>query len=390
VNLFKKSPEKKLASPKNGRKLAIVGAHPRTRDEAPWDDKNFDIWAFNEALSVDPEKRWIKRADLIFQMHLPAIWKNPQNRNDPHYYEWLQNQRDVPIYMFEKYPEVPMAIEYPFEGIREMLLGSMTVDSEKGRKDFFTSTIAYSTALGLYLGYEEIHWYGIELEVQAEYQFQRDSACFWAGVCVGRGVPFIAHSQIFDMPLYGKESFVSIDKQKFLDNIERLAPECNRLVDVYNEQNKVYEAAYKKLKDNNAESVKEEFKNAVIAQGNAAGNYGLVDGARQENARYHARAKAMQEASGSYVFSRHEFERDANSIKQKLNEVKMQFASVSGQCNQLLVGLENKFDKRRRLQLEELKKYTDEFIKLNGMIGLHQGGAEEDLRLRELMNDDKQ
>jgi redox-sensitive bicupin YhaK (pirin superfamily) len=64
----------------------------------------------------------------------------------------------------------------------------------------------------------------------------------------------------------------------------------------------------------------------------------------------------MLEASGSYVFSRHEFERDANSIKQKLNEVKMQFASVSGQCNQLLVGLENKFDKRRRLQLEELKK----------------------------------
>lgn len=390
MNLFKKSPEKKLEHPKNGRKLAIVGAHPRTRDEAPWDDKNFDIWAFNEALSVEKEKRWIKRADLIFQMHLPAIWKNPQNRNDPRHLEWLTQQREVPVYMFEKYEEVPMAVKYPFDGIRDMLLGSLTVDSEKGRKDFFTSTIAYSTALALYLGYEEIHWFGIELEVQAEYQFQRDSACFWAGVCVGRGVPFFAHSQIFDMPLYGKESFVTIDKQKFLDNIERYVVECNKRVGIYNEKQKTYEAAFKKLQNNNADHVKEEFKKVTLEQAEAAGSFGMVDGARQENARYHARAVAMLEASGSYVFSRHEFERDSNSIKQKMNEIKAQVLQTSGRCQHLLESLENKFDSRRRKQLAELKQATDAFIELNGRMGEYMGGSEEDLKLRELMNDDKQ
>jgi hypothetical protein len=371
------------------KKLAIVGAHPRTRDDAPWDDKDFDIWAFNEALSVDLEKRWIKRADVIFQMHLPAIWRNPLNRNDPRHLEWLKTQRDVPVYMFEQYEDVPMAKKYPFDGIRDMLLGSLTVDSEKGRKDFFTSTIAYSTALGLYLGYKEIHWYGIELEVMAEYQFQRDSACFWAGVCVGRGVKFVAHSQIFDMPLYGLESFVTIDKQKFLDRATSLEPGCNKAIEAYNEKKKLTVETFKKLKDNNAEYIKVALKDAVQAQAQAAQEYGMIDGARQENMRYHARALAMLEASGSYVFSRHEFERDSNSIKQKRNELQQEWMRVSGICEQILNGLENKFDSRRRKAVDDLMINCNAWIELTGKMGLYTGGAEEDLRLRELMNDNK-
>lgn len=370
------------------KRLAIVGAHPRTRDDVDWDDKTLDIWAFNEALSV--EKRWIKRADLIFQLHLPAIWRNPLNRNDPRHLQWLQSQRDVPVYMLEKYEEVPMAVKYPFDEIREKLLSSFTVASEKGRKDFFTSTVAFSTALGLYMGYEEINWYGIELEVQAEYMFQRDSACFWAGIAVGRGVKFIAHSQMFDMPLYGLESFVSIDKQKFLDAAATKEAPKNESIAFYKQQKVITEAAFSKLKNNNADYVKEEFKNAVLAQADAAGKYGLIDGGLQEDMRYHGRALAMLDASGSYVFSRHEFERDSNSIKNKLNELRLEHAQCSGLCENKLVSLENKFDKKRRLDLDELKKETDRFIELTGRMGLYMGGADEDLKLRELMNDDKQ
>lgn len=391
MNFFKKSPEKKLQQfgNKKKKKLAIVGAHPRTRDDAPWDDKDFDIWAFNEALSIQSDKRWIKRADVILQMHLPAIWRNPLNRNDPRHLEWLKSNTEVPVYMFEKYEDVPMAVEYPFDGIREMLLGSLTVDSEKGRKDFFTSTIAYSTALGLYLGYEEIHWYGIELEVQAEYQFQRDSACFWAGICVGRGVKFVAHSQIFDMPLYGKESFVTIDKQKFLDRAAALEPPIKAAIEIYNEKKRLKEEAFKKLTNNNADHIKAEYKQAVNDQAEAAQNYGLVDGARQENMRYHSRAMAMLEASGSYVFSRHEFERDANTIKNNRNQLQVEWAQVAGMCEQSLASLENKFDSRRRKTLDELKVQADKYVELTGKMGLYTGGAEEDLKLRELMNDNK-
>ena len=386
----KKLIKNKLAYVSKKKKLAIVGAHPRTRDEAPWNDKDFDIWAFNEALSVEPEKRWIKRADLVFQLHLPAIWRNPLNRNDPRHLEWLHNQREVPVYMIEKYEEVPMAVKYPFDEIREKLLSSFTVASEKGRKDFYTSTVAFSTALGLYMGYEEIHWFGIELEVQAEYMFQRDSACFWAGVAAGRGVKFVVHSQMFDMPLYGIESFVSIDKQKFLDAAATKEAPKNASIAVYNEKKVVTEAAFAKLKNNNADHVKEEFKAAVLAQAEAAAQYGLIDGGLQEDMRYHGRALAMLEASGSYVFSRHEFERDANSIKQKLNELRLEHAQCSGFCENRLVSLENKFDKKRRTDLDELKKETDRFIELTGRMGLYMGGADEDLKLRELMNDDKQ
>jgi hypothetical protein len=65
--------------------VAIVGSHPRTRQEFDFNRKYCDIWAFNEAVS----QGWCTKADAVFQMHAPVIWKNPGNRNDPKHFEWL-------------------------------------------------------------------------------------------------------------------------------------------------------------------------------------------------------------------------------------------------------------------------------------------------------------
>ena len=135
------------------KRLAIVGAHPRTRDDVDWDDKTLDIWAFNEALSVAPEKRWIKRCDLIFQLHLPAIWRNPLNRNDPAHLNWL-HANPPPTLKDVGVTEIRLAMppEYkrpnPVEAYRtyyrenKLLLRKIVVYSKRGPPPFLAMSIA--------------------------------------------------------------------------------------------------------------------------------------------------------------------------------------------------------------------------------------------------------
>ena len=59
--------------------VAIIGSHPATRGDFDWERTDADVWGFNEALSAD----WFERADGIFQMHKPVIWRSKTNRNDP-------------------------------------------------------------------------------------------------------------------------------------------------------------------------------------------------------------------------------------------------------------------------------------------------------------------
>ena len=91
--------------------VAIVGTHPDTRDNAPFDDPSVDIWVFNEAASkrVKDDQPWAWRVDAVFQMHLPVIYKSKYNRSDPYYWQWLQEDHPFPIYMHDVDPEVPAA-----------------------------------------------------------------------------------------------------------------------------------------------------------------------------------------------------------------------------------------------------------------------------------------
>ena len=121
--------------------LAIIGSHSGTRGQYDWTRSDCDAWVFNEALSSsqvlrrsaeelrkrgDPIKAQIQEeqafvpddgVSAVFQLHLPAIWKNPKNRNDPHHYEWLKSGNTPDIYMLEAFEEVPRAIKYPLDEV---------------------------------------------------------------------------------------------------------------------------------------------------------------------------------------------------------------------------------------------------------------------------------
>jgi hypothetical protein len=371
--------------------LAIVGSHPRTRDNAPWDDPNVDIWAFNEVLSnkYNNEKgSFCKRATGIFQMHLPAIWKNPLNRSDAKHYEWLKTQTEAEIFMLDQYPEIPRCTAYPFKAITDALLPTLTIDSEMHRKEFFTCTVAYALALGIYRGYKKIDVYGAELETLSEYQYQRDSTCFWMGVAAGRGVDITIHSQMLDVPIYGMESFITIDKQKFIDNIARYSPQCDQAKQNYQTSKDGADALYRDLEER--DSVKDALEKAIFARAQAGQIFGILDGSRQENERYLARAKAMETASGHYVFSKHEFLKDISAIKTEREKVILQWSQVAGKCQTLMASIIGKKSRARREIYKELGAAIEQYIKLAVQIGMYTGGAEEDDRLSKLMDEVKQ
>jgi len=200
------------------KKLAIVGTHPDTRDNAPWNDGDFDIWVFNEAAMAnpietpdDPAKQWCKRWDACFQMHKPEIYTSPFNRSNTNHWDWLQKQHgDRPIYMQEQDPRVPNSCIYP-------LGQAVALTGEK----YFTSSFAYALALAAIQERTYIEIYGSDLVSNTEYSYQAECFKFWLAYLRGRGVTVVMKcwSNAFIAPMYGYEGEVQLGTEYYKERI---------------------------------------------------------------------------------------------------------------------------------------------------------------------------
>lgn len=203
-------------------KVAICGMATTSRHLAPYDDDSFEIWGLNESYwggHVGPDKTpYLKRWDRWFQMHPDWDYGRPHNFNHPLHYQWLTNapwtedelkaegdkenplhreflafcatnahRRDVnfPIYMLEVDDGVPKSTLYPILEI----IDSFGINSKNVK--WFTNSYAYMMALAIYMGYEEVHYYGFEMSSQEEYGHQRACAVFWNGIAIGRGIKVV-------------------------------------------------------------------------------------------------------------------------------------------------------------------------------------------------------
>jgi len=59
--------------------------------------------------------------------------------------------------------------------------------------DYFSNTVDYAIALAIYEGVNEIHLYGINMELESEYAFEKPGVDFWCGFALGRGIKIIVH-----------------------------------------------------------------------------------------------------------------------------------------------------------------------------------------------------
>jgi hypothetical protein len=190
------------------KKLAIVGTHTRTREQAPFDDPEYEIWVFNEA----PQQAWCKRWDCCFQLHKPEVYRSPNNFVRADHWDWLQEQHGARrIYMQEFDDRVPNSERYPLEEIIASIPGAQL--------RWFKSTPAYALALALYLGYEHIALYGLDMSSNTEYGYQLPNYQFWVGIAYGLGlsIEMLSNESYFTGSLYAYEGEVQIDRSHFAE-----------------------------------------------------------------------------------------------------------------------------------------------------------------------------
>jgi hypothetical protein len=111
----------------------------------------------------------------------------------------------------------------------------------------------------------------------------------------------------------------------------------------------------------------------------AAEEFGVFDGARQENERYKRKADAMREASGGeFIFSRQEFEASGQALFKERNTAVGLGHTFAGRCEILLKDAAN--TKNMTLLRTRYKAFAEaynEYMRINTAVGMYTGAMNE-------------
>lgn len=189
------------------KKLAIVGTAPSSIHLAPYNNPDYEIWGLNGVYSyidfpnITNFTRWF---DIHSLDAIKEVYKHPQYQHyGVGYVEWLQNL-SIPVFMQEKYEEIPTSLKYPLEEILARF-----------PRKYFTNTVSWMLALAIYEGYEDISIFGVDMCVADEYACQRPSCEYFIGYAEGLGIKVYLpdQSDLLKTPfLYGFED----EKQDFM------------------------------------------------------------------------------------------------------------------------------------------------------------------------------
>lgn len=350
--------------------LVIMGSHPKTRDEFDWNRTDCDVLVFNEACS----QAWCKRADKVLQLHKPVIWKNPGNRSDPHHYEWLKSGKTPVIYMQADYLEVPKCKKYPLDAVLKI-----------GRR-YLTCSAAFAVALGIVEGYQNIEIYGIELETQTEYVYQRPGLLYWIGIADAKGIKVDYHGSILTSPLYGYEGDIRWGYEFFDQRIAELQIKSDEGKAIYNaakvEADKIITEF--DLHGTNPDGVIKAIQNCV----ELAAQFGVPDGAREEVARYKKKADDMIAASGDFLFSRQEFEHSYASFTKQKQDAIIDATNLARKCSEAFKEIRLTNNKRKRIErMNKFMMMIDEYTKKSVFVGAYDGAAKENTYLMKKLDE---
>lgn len=154
------------------KKVAIVG-FADTRMDAPYKDPSWEIWGLNDLHSSIPRyDRWF---DIHTRENIDEDVRLGRTPGDKCGLGGLK-PLNVPIYMQDKYADIPNSIKFPLQEIIDKF------------GNYFTNSISYMTALAIYEGYNEISIYGVDMAVGSEYVDQRPSCEYFIGLARGAGI----------------------------------------------------------------------------------------------------------------------------------------------------------------------------------------------------------
>lgn len=166
---------------KKKTKVAIVG-FTGTREQAPYNDPEFEIWTVNNLY------RFVPRQDRVFELHTrEQIAADLTHGVDGKTYVEELASMTIPVYMQEKYPDIPPSVKYPLDKMIEEF-GIERSNTNHKPDAYFTNSISFMIALAIYEGFKEIHVYGVDMAIGVEYIEQRPSCEYYLGIAKGRGI----------------------------------------------------------------------------------------------------------------------------------------------------------------------------------------------------------
>ena len=218
--------------------VCIVGLAPSSRDLVAQEPVGVEMWSLNMGHAYFPPDI-MARMTRWFQVH---PWDEMAPRQNPRigHLEWLANAT-IPVYLEELNPAVPSGRRYPYEDVCQTIGGN-----------YMTSEPSFMLALAIHEGFELIKLYGIDMDCDREWAYER--ACFehLLGFAMGRGIKIWLPEgcPLLKGPLYAKTvdvpSSVMIERLRQLEKKEaELVGELNRNLGQREMLEEMIELAYK-------------------------------------------------------------------------------------------------------------------------------------------------
>ena len=345
------------------KKLAIVGTHPDTRNNAPFDDPDVDIWVFNESAQTtpeyypnDPDKQWCKRWDAVLQLHKKEVYASPTNWVNNRHWEWLQREHgpNKTIWMQEHDNQVPNCKKYPLDEILATVPGA--------RYKWFTSTPSYAVALGIYLGYKDIGLYGLDMNSNTEYGYQLLNFVFWVGVCEGLGINLfhVSNKRYFSEKLYGYEGEIQIQRDYFVKRKEEL-------YGAWQDAEKMSNKLRDRVSDYLLERKYDKLVDTLLAWREVTIRAGKLSGAEQEAINYSQRED---------MISRQQFERRAAEAAKQGEEQKALMYVLAGKTEYTF----NAWKQSGNFEaLQQLRLFIQQQMQMAYNVGASNGAYQENL-----------
>jgi hypothetical protein len=178
------------------RKVSVLGASGPSNLHANRLPDDVELWAMNmcHRFLERPAQRWFQ---MHHRMHNAESGHPPGHFGRPLDHEkWLADC-DIPVFMQEKDPAIPMSVRYPLEAVAARVGG------------YLTSTAAYMIALAIYEWVDEISLLGIYLQTGTEYEKQRPCVEYLLGVAKGFGIKVVLPDdcRLTKAPLYAYSEF---------------------------------------------------------------------------------------------------------------------------------------------------------------------------------------
>jgi hypothetical protein len=140
------------------------------------------------------------------------------------YQQWLRKNKTTRVYMQEMDYKIPMSRKYPLEDICLRYLSGLKREDRMNK--YFTSSVCYALALAAYQGFNRIELYGIEMETNTEYIYQREGVGLWIGICLGAGIEVAVPEEcsMLNAPLYGyDQDYSGITRESLEEHMNLLA-----------------------------------------------------------------------------------------------------------------------------------------------------------------------